>query len=40
MAEGNSGLGGVRMVLGGNPFGWTIDRCALYQTFTRFSEGR
>ena len=38
MADGNSGLGGLRMVLGGNPFGWTIDRDASFAVLDAFYE--
>ena len=32
------GLGGIRLVLGGNPFGWTIDRDASFAVLDTFYE--
>lgn len=38
MAEGHPGLGGNRLVLGGNPFGWTIGRDASLAVLDAFYE--
>ena len=38
MPEGHPGLGGIRFVLGGNAFGWTIDRDASFAVLDTFYE--
>lgn len=38
MPEAHPGLGGIALVLGGNPFGWTIDRDASFAVLDAFYE--
>lgn len=38
MADNHPGLGGIALVLGGNPFGWTIDRDASFAVLDAFYE--
>lgn len=38
MAEAHRGLGGIRLVLGGNVFGWTIGRDASFAVLDAFYE--
>lgn len=38
MLEAHPGLGGIPLVLGGNPFGWTIDRDASFAVLDAFFE--
>ncbi|MCW1403177.1 aldo/keto reductase [Novosphingobium sp. MW5] len=38
MPEGHPGLGGISLVLGGNPFGWTINRDASFAVLDAFYE--
>ena len=38
MADKHPGLGGIALVLGGNPFGWTIDRDASFAVLDAFYE--
>jgi len=38
MADNHPGLGGIPLVLGGNPFGWTIDRDASFAVLDAFYE--
>lgn len=37
-ASGHPGLGGIRLVLGGNPFGWTIDADKSFAVLDAFYE--
>ncbi len=38
MADNHPGLGGISLVLGGNPFGWTIGRDASFAVLDAFYE--
>ena len=38
MADRHPGVGGLRLVLGGNPFGWTIDSDASFAVLDAFYE--
>ncbi|WP_310532066.1 aldo/keto reductase [Novosphingobium sp.] len=38
MLDAQPGLGGIPLVLGGNPFGWTIDRDASFAVLDAFYE--
>lgn len=38
VTDAHPGLGGIRFVLGGNPFGWTIDRDASFAVLDAFYE--
>ncbi len=38
MADDHPGLGGIALVLGGNPFGWTIGRDASFRVLDAFYE--
>lgn len=38
MAENHPGLGGIRLVLGGNTFGWTSDRAQSFAVLDAFYE--
>jgi aryl-alcohol dehydrogenase-like predicted oxidoreductase len=39
MGDAQAGLGGIRMVFGGNVFGWTIDRDRSFAVLDAFYEG-
>src|SRR5690349_14759945 len=39
MVAAHPGIGGIRMVFGGNVFGWTIDRDRSFAVLDAFYEG-